>query len=1333
MSGDEIDGESLSLSVSADRSVFDVEIPQKTRVSDDSAAEMRFDNGDMDGGVLGSGGLSAVESEGTRVLEGEMGLDSGDGDFEGGKSEMECGEVEVGGSTVKAEGLGFNGGNGSFGGGNGGIGDLVVRSEEGSGSVSSGCGYGEIKRKTEIDDRGDDNLFDEMECKVVRSEEVRVSLEPGSEIKSEMEARISDINADGLHFSGGNGGFDGGNDGMEEISAEGDMEVVKERRDHDLNSSHHDVSTDAISGTWVLDGGGSLSYGFEYGDMVWGKVKSHPWWPGHIFNEAFASSSVRRMRRGGHVLVAFFGDSSYGWFDPAELIHFEPNYAEKSRQTNSRNFMKAVEEATDEASRRTALGLACRCRNPFNFRPASVPGYFVVDVFDFEPGGVYSGKQVEKARDSFQPDEALSFVEGAALMPFEGDHKSIDWIKNMAMLLAYRKAVFEEFDETYAQAFGMEPVRPSRDAFGVLEQPDRAPPRAPLSGPLVIAEALGERKNSGKPLKVKGLLKKDKYLFKRRDELNEKSAAKQEYYHASQPQANVVPSLAFKEASGNFPSGDYVLQKRAPVSLGKHAISTKQAQREVVSQEYGTPVIKLDSVASQEFVVSPTVVPVDFPISQPSAYGLGLSMQGGTEEGKLPVESLAKQMDASPEMTGRTKLDETIRTTSIIIDLGKSESLSTMDGVGKTLRREVEGIFVEDNCERDQVMGNSNVGRLSMSADDSLSGKAPGTPSGDVVVGKITKSLKRPIEADLGQQKYIMGEKKKKKKKKDAGLETGLDHQRKHPKIMKDGEVSRKLAGKSIGIGLDGREHPLIDPERKDGIRSDSATLFSKVDTINAELKIPKLVNDLLALALDPFHAIERNSPAIVRQVFLKFRSLVYQKSLVLPPASESETSEPGAAKSVVGSALQELSTGNAEAPLTVEGKEALASKSLKRPSRLDDPSKAGRKRGPSDRQEEMSAKRLKKLNDLKQLALEKKAGGQKTLDGQKKVGQKETVAVAPTQPTKMDPAKKQELPARVTKPTALVMKFPPKTTLPSAPELKARFARYGPLDLSGMRVYWRSSTCRIVFKYKSDAQAAYNHAIRNNSLFGQVKVRYILRELELSASELPETEKRRVDNGADDASPPRPSSSDFVGEPRLQRQTSVQLKSCLKKPSGDEAPPAAVLAKDSPRVKFLLGGDDSKGEQMMASSSNNGSSADGAPSSSMAFDVNINNIKSTMVIPSLPLPLPFPSRNPDMLLPPPPHSLPFLQPSRLPDVLLTPPPPLPLRPPFSHAMDLHESRGHFSKAPQHAHQALYNEGEGKKESAVDISHQLLTLLMRCSDIVTDVKSTLGYVPYHPL
>ncbi|CAE5962936.1 unnamed protein product [Arabidopsis arenosa] len=82
----------------------------------------------------------------------------------------------------------------------------------------------------------------------------------------------------------------------------------------------------------------ALSYGFEVGDLVWVRID--------------------------HVLVAFFGGSSYGWFDSAELIPLEPNLEEKSQQTVSKHFVRGVEEAMDEAkkpwmrrsSRMSALG-----------------------------------------------------------------------------------------------------------------------------------------------------------------------------------------------------------------------------------------------------------------------------------------------------------------------------------------------------------------------------------------------------------------------------------------------------------------------------------------------------------------------------------------------------------------------------------------------------------------------------------------------------------------------------------------------------------------------------------------------------------------------------------------------------------------------------------------------------------------------------------------------------------------------------------------------------------------------------------------------------------------
>lgn len=208
----------------------------------------------------------------------------------------------------------------------------------------------------------------------------------------------------------------------------------------------------------------NIGHGFEVGDMVWGKVKSHPWWPGHIYNETFASSAVRRTKREGHVLVAFFGDSSYGWFEPSELIPFDVNFAEKSRQLSSRSFLKAVEEAVDEASRRCGLGLVCRCRNPGNFLNTGVEGYYSVLVPDYDPG-VYSDAQIMRAKSEFGIVEMLDFLKELALDPNGGDQKNIGFTKNRATVFAYRRAVFEQYDETYAQAFGVQPRR-SSDSLG---------------------------------------------------------------------------------------------------------------------------------------------------------------------------------------------------------------------------------------------------------------------------------------------------------------------------------------------------------------------------------------------------------------------------------------------------------------------------------------------------------------------------------------------------------------------------------------------------------------------------------------------------------------------------------------------------------------------------------------------------------------------------------------------------------------------------------------------------------------------------------------------------
>ncbi|ONK78640.1 uncharacterized protein A4U43_C02F20920 [Asparagus officinalis] len=281
--------------------------------------------------------------------------------------------------------------------------------------------------------------------------------------------------------------------------------------------------------------------GFLIGDMVWGKVKSHPWWPGHIFNEAFASPAVRRSKKAGHALVAFFGDSSYGWFDPAEMIPYESNFGEKSKQTTQKSFVKAVEESIDETGRRAALGLSCRCRNPFNFRPMKVPNYFEVDVAGYERNGIYSKRQINRERNSFRPKDALGFLQQLALTPRDKKVYDVEWYRRLAVWLAVRR-----YSETYAQAFGQQPVRPVREENGAALQAESFAPRGvPLSGLEVFADSLddGDKKRKrksaavvapskhpgsaerdrDKPLKRKKKKKKrreegDNFVLKRRDD-----------------------------------------------------------------------------------------------------------------------------------------------------------------------------------------------------------------------------------------------------------------------------------------------------------------------------------------------------------------------------------------------------------------------------------------------------------------------------------------------------------------------------------------------------------------------------------------------------------------------------------------------------------------------------------------------------------------------------------------------------------------------------------------------------------------------------------------------
>ncbi|KAK3200737.1 hypothetical protein Dsin_024152 [Dipteronia sinensis] len=84
--------------------------------------------------------------------------------------------------------------------------------------------------------------------------------------------------------------------------------------------------------------------------------------------------------------------------------------------------------------------------------------------------------------------------------------------------------------------------------------------------------------------------------------------------------------------------------------------------------------------------------------------------------------------------------------------------------------------------------------------------------------------------------------------------------------------------------------------------------------------------------------------------------------------------------------------------------------------------------------------------------------------------------------------------------------------------------------------------------------------------------------------------------------------------------------------------------------------------------------------------------------------------------------------------------------PPFSWAMHSHPqvskpvcNNSHHSEAvavavavaPRNSH--LNTPSIPPPPSSIDISQQMLSLLTRCHDVVTNINGFLGYVPYHPI
>ncbi|KMS95513.1 hypothetical protein BVRB_007530 [Beta vulgaris subsp. vulgaris] len=165
--------------------------------------------------------------------------------------------------------------------------------------------------------------------------------------------------------------------------------------------------------------------GFCASDLVWGKVKSHPWWPAQIFEAGDASDKARKHSKSKGYLVGYFWDQTFAWNDEAKLKPFAPNFSQMVKQTQMEAFRHAVACILDETSRRVEFGLSCRCI------PDDIYNQLKVQVV--ENAGIREESRIREGGDryftasSFEPVKFLDYVKDLA----QGPSADVDRLEHM--------------------------------------------------------------------------------------------------------------------------------------------------------------------------------------------------------------------------------------------------------------------------------------------------------------------------------------------------------------------------------------------------------------------------------------------------------------------------------------------------------------------------------------------------------------------------------------------------------------------------------------------------------------------------------------------------------------------------------------------------------------------------------------------------------------------------------------------------------------------------------------------------------------------------------------
>ncbi|CAN8269518.1 unnamed protein product [Cochlearia groenlandica] len=176
----------------------------------------------------------------------------------------------------------------------------------------------------------------------------------------------------------------------------------------------------------------------EFGsDLVWAKVRSHPWWPGQVFDASAATDKAKKYFKKGSFLVTYFGDCSFAWNDASRIKPFRPHFSEMTKQSSLPDFIDAIDFALEEVSRRIEFGLACFCISKEVYEKIKTQNIINPGILE-DSSRIHGGDKVSSA-NLFEPVNLVNYVKGLASSPNYDATDELQFVSHRARLLSFSR------------------------------------------------------------------------------------------------------------------------------------------------------------------------------------------------------------------------------------------------------------------------------------------------------------------------------------------------------------------------------------------------------------------------------------------------------------------------------------------------------------------------------------------------------------------------------------------------------------------------------------------------------------------------------------------------------------------------------------------------------------------------------------------------------------------------------------------------------------------------------------------------------------------------------